>query len=51
MLPVPLKVLAKAAVARAMIEGKERSISPVITISVSGIAMSANIGVVDAKAR
>ena len=42
---------AKAAVPRAMIEGKERSISPVMTTKVSAMAMMPNCGVVWAKAR
>jgi len=36
---------------KAIIDGKERSISPVITTNVSGIAISAKIGVEDAKAK
>ena len=47
----PETVFAKAHVDSAIIEGNERSISPVITTSVNGIAINANIGVVAANAK
>jgi len=43
--------LAKDAVAKAITAGNERSISPVITIRVNGIAIKAKSGVLEAKAR
>ena len=47
---VATNTTSKAVMPKAMIEGKERSISPVMMTSVSGIAISAKNGVVDMKA-
>ena len=47
----PATTFVKAHVDKAIMDGKERSISPVITTNVSGIAISAKIGVEDAKAK
>ena len=49
-LPVTLNTSSKAVMPMAMIDGNDRSISPVITIMVRGMAISAKNGVVDMKA-
>ncbi len=48
--PVRLKPNGIEAMPNAAIEGKDRSISPVITTSVSGMAMIAKYGVDDMNA-
>ncbi|CAB4774578.1 unannotated protein [freshwater metagenome] len=47
----PAITFVKAHMDKAIMDGKERSISPVMTTKVSGIAISAKIGVEDAKAK
>ena len=47
---VAVKTRSKIVIPKAMTEGNERSISPVMTTRVRGIAISAKYGVLDMKA-